>query len=144
MFASVLFFLAVRRREAWRALVSMTAALAVYVAVRLLIDPITSATVTVIVAGFLCGAVAYLTAKTELAALAAVFAALPVGDVISIALGSAAVFDAVILAAVFSVVLYETVAAIKRTMNARARRSLAEAEASEEFDPNEYKRYFDE
>ena len=61
-----------------------------------------------------------------------------------IALGSAAVFDAVILAAVFSVVLYETVAAIKRTMNARARRSLAEAEASEEFDPNEYKRYFDE
>ncbi len=54
------------------------------------------------------------------------------------------VLDAVILAAVFSVVLYETVAAIKRTMNARARRSLAEAEASEEFDPNEYKRYFDE
>ena len=155
VFASVLFFLAVRRREAWRALVSMTAVLAVYVAVRLLIDPITSATVTVIVAGFLCGAVAYLTAKTELAALAAVFAALPVGDVISgavglfvsetpITLGSAAVFDAVILAAVVSVVLYETVAAIKRTMNARARRSLAEAEASEEFDPNEYKRYFDE
>ncbi len=155
VFAVVLFFLAFKRREAWRALVSLTAVAAVYISVRLLIEPITSTIVTVLVAGFLCGAVAYLTAKTELAALAGVFAALPIGDVVSgavglfvsgtpMAVGSAAVFDAVILAAVFAVVLYEAVAAIKRTMNARARKSLAEAEAGEEFDPDEYKRYFDE
>ncbi len=154
-FSVMFLLLAKRTREMWHAVVALSAAAAVYVAVLLLIAPITSATVTVISAGFLCGAVAYLVGKTELGALAAVFAGLPLGEAIAslvnyfsmgsgIALGTAATFDSVILAAVFAVVLCEAIAAIRRTMNTRARKNALEAETAEEFDPDEYKRYFDE
>ncbi len=155
VFSVMFLLLAKRTREVWRAVVALSASMAVYVAVLLLIAPITSATVTVISAGFLCGAVAYLVGKTELSALAAVFAGLPLGEAVAsivsyvslgsgIALGTAATFDSVILAAVFAVALCEAIAAIRRTMNTRARKNALEAETAEEFDPDEYKRYFDE
>ena len=156
VFSVMFLLLAKRRREVWYAVVALSASAAVYVAVLLLISPITSVTVTVVSAGFLCGAVAYLVGKTQLGALAAVFAGLPLGEVVAsavnyfslgteISLGTAATFDTVILAAVFAVVLYEAIAAIRRTMNARAKTSAAlETETAEEFDPDEYKRYFDE
>ena len=155
VFSVMFLLLAKRSREVWHSIVALSTSAAVYVAVLLLIAPITSVTVTVISAGFLCGAIAYLVGKTELSALAAVFAGLPLGEVVAstvnyfalgkaFSLGSAATFDAVILAAVFAVVLCEAIAAIRRTMNVRARKSALEVEAAEEFDPDEYKRYFDE
>lgn len=153
VFAVIFIVLCVRTREITHALVAFTAVAALFVAVWLLIEPITNDTVTVIIAGFLCGATAFLVAKTKLAALAAVFLGMPVGEIVSstvgvfvygapMRFGSPAMFDAIILAAVFAVVLFEAIAAIKRTMNARARK--LSAEAAEEFDPDEYKKYFDE
>lgn len=156
LFSAVFFFLAVRTREHLRAIVTTSVVAALFVSIDLLVSPVASDTVTAIIIGFLCGAVAYLVGKTKLAGLAAVFLGMPIGEVISSAVGlyvygtemrfgTAATFDAVILAAVFAVALYEAVAAIKRTVNARARaRSGVPAEAAEEFDAEEYKKYFDE
>ncbi len=152
VFAIIFFVLARRTHEVWRALIALSAVTALFVGIWLLIEPITSDTVSVLIVGFLCGAIAFLVAKTKLAALAAVFGGIPTGEIISAAVnvyvsdapmrfGNAAAFDAVILAAVFAVALYEAVAAIKRAMNARA---AVTAETAEEFDPDEYKRYFDE
>ena len=152
-FAVVFFVIAVRTREHYRAIVAASAVAASYVAVRLLVEPIASPVVTAIVVGFLCGAIGFLVGKTKLAALASIFAGFPIGEGISTAvgaflpsvemrLGSAAMFDALIIAAVFSVAMFEAIAAIKRTMNAR--RTAVLAETAEEFDPDEYKRYFDE
>ncbi|MCX4314941.1 MAG: hypothetical protein OSJ83_13955, partial [Clostridia bacterium] len=129
-FAVVFYVLAARTHEIMRAMVTTSVVVALFVSVWLLIAPIANDTVTVIIIGFLCGAVAFLVAKTKLAALAGVFAGMPIGEVISSAVdlfvydtpmrfGTAATFDAVILAAVFSVALFETVSAIKRTINAR-------------------------
>ncbi len=152
LFAIAFFVIAGRNRESMRAVIAMSAVAALFVAVRLLIDPIASDVVSALILGFLCGATAYLVAKTKVSALAAIFGGFPLGEGIAalvgfivagtpVMLGSAALYDAVILAAVFSVALYETVAAIKRTMNTRAR---VMAETANEFDPDEYKRYFDE
>lgn len=152
LFAGVFFFLAVRVREGGRAAVTTTAVFATCIASELLLEPVTSATVTVIVNGFLCGAVAFLVGKTKLSALCAVFLGLPLGDVVAAAmgtyvygnamrLGSPAMFDSVILAAVIAIALFETVAAIKRAIGTKNK---ALAEVAEEFDPDEYKRYFDE
>lgn len=152
VFAVAFFVLACRSREGMRALVAMSAVAALFVAVRLLIDPIASDIVSALILGFLCGATAYLVAKTKVSALAALFGGFPLGEGIAalvgfltagtpVMLGSAALYDSVILASVLSVALYETVAAIKRTMNNRAK---VMAETANEFDPDEYKRYFDE
>lgn len=155
VFAAVFFFLATRSHEARRALMTTTVVMALFIAIWLLIEPIANAAVTVIIIGFLCGAVSFLVGKTKLVALSAVFLGMPLGEIISSAVnlyvygtpmrfGTAATFDAVILAAVFSVVLFEAIAAIKRTMNARARSAAADSEVAEEFDADEYKKYFDE
>lgn len=152
VFAVIFFVLCVRSREIGRTAVTLIAVVALAVAVRLLIDPIVTDIVTVIIVGFLCGAVGFLVGKTKLASLAAVFAGIPIAEVVSalvgkyvsgepLVFGSAAMFDATILAAVFSVALFEAVGAIKRTMNARRR---VNAETAREFDPDEYKKYFDE
>ncbi|MBD5132166.1 MAG: hypothetical protein HDT28_06220 [Clostridiales bacterium] len=159
LFAAVFFFLAVRTHEALHALVTTSVIVALFIAVWLLIQPITNDTVTVIIVGFLCGAVSYLVGKTKLSSLAALFLGMPIGEVISSAVGmyvygtpmqfgTAATFDAVILAAVFSVVLSEAISAIKRAVNNKAHRKQADmllnTEAAEEFDKDEYKKYFDE
>ncbi len=157
VFAAVFYVLAARTHELMRALVTTSVVIALFVSVWLLIAPIANDTVTVIIIGFLCGAVTFLVAKTKLAALAGIFAGMPIGEVISSAVdlyvydtpmefGTAATFDAVILAAVFSVVLFEAVSAIKRTVNARNRARAANelSEFAEDFDPDEYKKYFDE
>lgn len=155
VFAVIFMTLCARTREVWRALITMTTVAAMFIAIWLLIEPITNGTVTVIIVGFLCGAIGFLVGKTKLAALAAVFTGLPIGEVVSstvgavvsgspMSFGSAAMFDAVVLSAVFSVVLFEAVAAIKRTMNKRAVIRSELAEIAEEFNPDEYKKYFDE
>ena len=158
LFAGVFIAIAVRMREARRALVVASVAAALYISIWLVIAPITYTTVTVIVIGFLCGAVCYLVGKTKIAAMAGLFLGMPLGEVVAsgvnmyvygtpIRFGSAATFDAIILAAVTAVVIFESIAAIKRTMNRRAKLKSGRAESAEtaeEFDPNEYKKYFDE
>lgn len=156
VFAAVFFGLAARTHEAMRAVVTTSVVAALFISVWLLIEPITNDTVTVIIIGFLCGAVAFLVAKTKLAALSAVFLGMPIGEVVSSAVnlyahktamrfGTPATFDAIILAAVFSVALFEAIAAIKRTMNAKKRTAaLQNAETADEFNSDEYKKYFDE
>lgn len=156
LFAAVFFALAVRTHEGVHALITTSVVTALFIAIWLLIEPITNDTVTVIIIGFLCGAVGFLVGKTKLAALCAVFLGLPIGELISTAVnmyaygtpihfGTPATFDAIILSSVFAVVLFEVIAAIKRTMNARARLNAAQnAETAEEFDAEEYKKYFDE
>lgn len=156
LFATVFLLLALRMRELNRALVSASVIAALFISVWLLISPITSDTITVIIIGFLCGAVSYLVGKTKLSALFGIFFGMPIGEVISSAVsmyvygtgmcfGTAATFDAIILAAVIAVVLFESIAAIKRTINMRAgRHAIVNAENAEEFDPDEYKKYFGE
>lgn len=156
VFAIIFFVFAARTHEASRAFAAMFVVIALSLGVWLLVRPITNglATVTVIILGFLNGAAAYLTAKTKLAALAAVFAGMPIAEVIAaligayaladpIGFGTGTAFDAIVLAAVFSVVLYEAVSKIKRTSRKTARQR-AEAESASDFDPQEYKKYFDE
>lgn len=157
VFAVVFFVLAVRNREISPAIITAAVVIALSLSVDLIISPLVGETVTVIIVGFLCGAVAYLVAKTKLAALAGVFTGVPIGDIIAsgvsvyvygtpMRLGSAATFDSVILAAVFAVVLFEAISAIRRTMSVRRRKRTAAqmTELAEEFDPDEYKKYFDE
>ncbi len=156
LFAAVFFALAVKVGDTVRALVTTSVVAALFISVWLLIARITNDTVTVIIIGFLCGAVCYLVGKTKISALCGIFLGMPIGEVISSAVslyvygtsmrfGTPATFDAIILAAVTAVVLFESIAAIKRTMNNRAKLRAAEnSELSEEFDAEEYKKYFDE
>ncbi|MCH5162837.1 MAG: hypothetical protein J1G38_05050 [Clostridiales bacterium] len=150
---AVLFFaISGRAREAGHSAVTASAVLAVYVAVELLLAPVVNATVIAVVAGISCGAIAYVVGKTELVSVAGVFTGVVTGDVVAavvehfsygsaMRLGSYGSFDAIVLGAVFSVILFEAVAAVKRRLNAK--RSVM-AETAEEFDPDEYKKYFDE
>lgn len=156
LFAAVFLALAAKMNELRRALVVAAVTAALFISVWLLIAPIASDTVSVIIIGFLCGAADYLVGKTKLAALCGIFLGMPIGEAISSAVGmyvyntpirfgTPATFDAIILAAVTAVVIFESVSAIKRAMNNRARHKAgADAETAEEFDPDEYKKYFDE
>lgn len=156
LFAAVFFLFAVRSGEALRALVTASVAAATFISLWLIIAPLTGSTVTVIIIGFLCGAVCYLVGKTKIAALCGVFLGMPIGEAASSAVnmyvydtplrfGTPATFDAVILAAVLSVTLFEGIAAIKRAMNTRTKNRVElQSELAEEFDAEEYKKYFDE
>ena len=156
VFAAVFFVLAGRVGELARAFTVTAVTAALYISVWMLIEPIAFDTVTVIIIGFLCGAVDYLVGKTKIAALCGIFLGMPIGEVISSAVGMyvyktplqfgmPATFDAIILAAVTSIVLFEGIAAIKRFMNNKHRAKLkSTAETANEFDPDEYKKYFDE
>ena len=154
LFSAVFFALAFRLREVGRGIVATAVTAALFISVWMLIAPITSDTVCVIIIGFLCGAVDYLVGKTKIAALCGIFLGMPIGDVISSAVGmyvygtplrfgAPSTFDAIILAAVTAVVIFESVSAIKRTMNHRAKAKAQLAETAEEFNPDEYKKYFD-
>ncbi len=151
--SAVLIYLASRRRELWRSIVTAVTVTAVYTSVELLLDLIAPGAVTVTVQGLLCGFVAYIVGKTELAALNGVFLGVPLGQVAtgvtgvfaygeSMSLGGGDAFNVAVIAAVLSVVLYEIVYAVKHRVHARRRREALEA--SEELDPDEYKKYFDE
>lgn len=151
--SAVFIFLASRRRELIRSFITAVIVTAVYTAVRLLLDIIAPISVTVTVQGLLCGFAAYLVGKTELAGLSGVFLGVPLGEVATnvtnyfaygeiMRFGGSSAFNALVIAAVFSVVLYEIVYAVKHTAHLKRRR--AAAEVAEEFDPNEYKKYFDE
>lgn len=148
---SVSFFLLARRtHEVWRGLVAFSVVASTYVATDLLLGLVANATVTTIVAGTLCGGAAYLVGKTRLASLCGVFSGVPIGDIISsavgvaargekFAIGSFAAFDAAVLAAVVAVAIFAAVAAIRRALAERSK-----TPSPSPFDPDEYKRYFDE
>lgn len=151
--AAVFIYLASRRRELWRAVVTAVTVTAVYTSAELLLDLIAPSSVTVTVQGLLCGFVAYLVGKTELAALNGVFLGVPLGQIATgvtgvfaygepMSLGGGAAYDVLVISAVFAVVLYEIVYTVKHRVYVRKRR--AAAEAAEELDPDEYKKYFDE
>lgn len=150
--AGVFLALALRTREAGHSAVAASAVLAVFLAVELLLFPIASEGIIAVTEGVLCGVIAYIVGKTKLASLFGVFMGVPIGVVAAevvkaisygrtMQLGSAHVFDCVVIAAVLAIVISETVAAVKRFNNAK--RKLV-AETAEEFDPDEYKKYFDE
>lgn len=150
-FAVVFFAIAVRVREGVRGATVAAVVGALFVSIRLIISPLASDGVTVTVLGLLCGAVAYLTAKSKIAAMSGIFSSIPLAETASsavalyaygtpVSIGSPLAFDAVILSAVIAIVLFEGIAAIKKV---RVKRR-GEAETAEEFDPNEYKKYFDE
>ena len=150
--SGVFIYLASRRRELMRSFVTAVTVTAVYTSVELLLGLIASDAVTVTVQGLLCGFVAYLVGKTELAALNGVFLGVPLGEIATgvtgyfaygqaISFGGASAYNTLVIAAIFSVVLYEIVYTVKHTVYTKRR---AATEASEEFDPNEYKKYFDE
>lgn len=154
IFAAVFFALAARVGEVRHAIAAVSVTAALYISVQMLVSPLVSNTVTVIIIGFLCGAVGYLVGKTKLAALCGVFTGMPIGEVVSsvvwmyvqgtpIRFGTASTFDAIILAAIVSVVIFESVAAIKRTMRTRAKQATA-LEVADEWGVDEYKKYFDE
>lgn len=150
--AAVFFVLAFRSGELWRALVTSAAVLATYVAIWVMLPRVLDGTATAAVSGMLCGVVAFSVGRTRISMLAATFGGMALGDITasavsvfaygsSLRIGAAAAFDAVIIASVLAIVLFEITAAIKRAVNTRNR---ALCEAAEEFDPDEYKKYFDE
>ncbi len=152
VFAAMFVALSCKLREIRHALVAASAVAALYIAIELIISPLVNAVISALIIGLCCGTVAYLVGKTKLSSVCAVFLGMPIADVIASAvnlyaygtplrLGSAATFDAVIISAVTAVVIYEAVAAIRKRSMEKKR---ALAETAQEFDPNEYKRYFDE
>lgn len=135
-----------------RAFVAMVAVAGVAVATGMLISTTTLAgqvTASVII-GFVGGAVAYLIAMTRLSTLIASIGGIVIGDIIvsllnyfvvptvsvsAVSLGTQGTFDAIILAAVFGIIMVEAVSAMKRTMNRkRVAKSALNMEISEEND----------
>ncbi len=135
-----------------RAYLAMIAVAGVAVATGMLINVTTLAgqiTASVIM-GFVGGAVAYLIAMTRLSTLIASIGGIVIGDIIvsllnyyvvptvavsSVSLGTQGTFDAIILAAVFGIIMVEAVAAMKRTVNRkRVAKSALNMEISEEND----------
>ena len=135
-----------------RAYLAMIAVAGVAVATGMLIGTTTLAgqiTASVIL-GFVGGAVAYLIAMTRLSTLIASIGGIVIGDIIVsllnffvvpsatqgvVSLGTQGTFDAIILAAVFGIIMVEAVSAMKRTMNRkRVAKSALSMEISEEND----------
>lgn len=119
------------KREMLRTMFAAIAVASVAVATRMLIPSNSTGMVVTssVIIGFLGGAVAYLIGMSRLATLAAAMSGIVIGDVITslvyyfaidgspIALGSRGVFDSLIIASVFGVVLVEAIAGMKRAMN---------------------------
>lgn len=120
-----------KNQDLIRAILGMLAVAGVTIVIRILIIPINSEMIltTSIIVGFVGGAVAYLCCMKRINTLIASIAGIVLGDLVvnliarfffeneSIALGSDGVFNSVILAAVFGVLLVEIILAIKKAMN---------------------------
>ncbi len=150
--ATVFFVLSYRSGELLRAIVALASVFATYVAIAVMLPRVLDETSAADISGVLCGIVAFAVGKTRVSVLASTFGGMALGDVIASVVsmfayggaprvGSAAAFDAIIIASVLAIVLFEAAAGIKRATN---RRNRALCEAAEEFDPDEYKKYFDE
>lgn len=135
-----------------RAYIAMVAVAGVAVATGMLISTTTLAgqIVASVIIGFVGGAVAYLIAYTRLSTLIASIGGIVLGDIIvsllnyfvvptvsvsSVSLGTQGTFDAIIIAAVFGIIMVEAVAAMKRTVaRKRVSKGALSMEISEEND----------
>ena len=132
--------------ELFRAGVATLAVASAAVAARMLILPVSAGmTVTAsVIVGFVGGAVAFIIAKTRLATLAAALGGIVIGDVVTsviyryfvdgsaVALGTRGVFDSLVIAAVFGVLLVEVIASIRK--NSAVAVGIPALEAGEDTD----------
>jgi len=114
--------------EVFRTLVALVAVAAVAVTARMLIEPLNAGLIMAssLIVGFVGGTAAFLAGQTRLSTLAAAAGGIILGDIITgmlykfmggvttVAFGSYGVFDAVVVASVFGMLLCEAVLAIKR------------------------------
>lgn len=134
--------------EVLRGILGIISVAAVAVATRMLIEPTIGALILAssLIVGLVGGMVAFLVGQSRLAALASAMGGIVLGDIIinflytfvvggyTFSLGSNGVFDSIIIASVFSILLYEAINAIKHTTDRkRIKRALA-AEAAEDQD----------
>jgi len=147
----VLLSIAKNRSEAFRAVVSCLAVAAVAVATRMLLTPLNASLILAasLIVGFVGGAAAFLSGHTRVATVSSAIGGIVLGDLIiglirffaggeAISLGTQGVFDSIIIATVFGLLLCEAIQAIKRVNStkkiARARVGLAMAEAGEDVE----------
>lgn len=143
---------AVKEGEAVRTALGIAVQAALTVMFRLIIGAETTATVlaTSLSIGFAGGAAAYLAAGSRLGTLSSALFGCILGDVISalllrglfgyetITIGGYGIFDAMIIAATFGLIMAEIVAAVRRAVNnRRIKEQKLEAEAGEDVDISE-------
>lgn len=144
----VLLGLNVRHGTVMRGVLSLVIVAMAVVAFRLLIGTETETQVLVgsLLTGFVGGALAYLAAGTRLGTLAGALGGCVIGDAVSAGLatmffgaesyvlGGYGIFDSMIIAAVFGLVVAETVSAVRRKANdKRAAAAELNAETAEDF-----------
>jgi len=149
----VLLGVAKNRSESFRAVVAMLAVASVAVATRMLLAPLNASLILAasLIIGFVGGASAFLAGHTRVASVSSAIGGIILGDVIiglirffvggdMVVLGAQGVFDSLIIAAIFSLLVCEAIGAIKR-VNLEKRgarvmrgRELAMAEAAEDED----------
>lgn len=118
-------------KELARAMLAVVAVAGIAVAVRMLIKPtnISMIVTASVVVGFVGGAIAYLVGQTRLSTLVATMGGIVIGDLIvglinrfalggtNIALGASGVFDSIIIASIFGIILVEAIAGMRGAMN---------------------------
>lgn len=116
-------------QELFRCGVATLAVASAAIAARMLIMPVSAGlTVTAsVIVGFVGGAVAYIIARTRLATIAASLGGIVLGDIVTslvyryfvdgsaVALGTRGVFDSLVIAAVFAILLVEVVGTIRKS-----------------------------
>jgi len=136
------------RPEVFRTIVSLIAVAAVAITARMLIEPLNAGLIMAssLIIGFVGGTAAFLAGQTRLSTLAAAMGGIILGDIITglmyrfmggvttVALGSYGVFDSVVVAGVFGMLLCEAILAIKRVNSSkRTAASIVLAEAGEDI-----------
>lgn len=130
----------------WRALPAIAAAAAVAAGFKLLMRPTGDDVLALsLITGFAAGALAFIIADSRINILIAAIAGITLGDIIGssvtfavtdaemIYLGGSGVFDALIIAAAFGLVMYEAVAAFKKIRLSKTARADLSAEAAEDM-----------
>ncbi len=135
------------KEEVFKALLSLASVAAVCVAARMLIPSYNAGLrVTIsVVTGFVSAVVACIISQSRIPALAGILGGMVVSDVITslvyrffidgsaVSLGTAGVFDAIVIGVVFTVIIAEALSAIKRHTNAKQPLILTDLEAGEDY-----------
>ncbi len=134
--------------EVLRSLLAIVAVAAVAVATRMLIEPTDGALILAssLIIGFVGGGVAFLVGQTRLSTLAAAMGGIILGDIIInfvytfvvggyvFALGSYGVFDSIIIASIFGILICQAVLGIRNTTDRRKIKRVLATEAAEDQD----------
>ncbi|MCL2555843.1 MAG: hypothetical protein FWE03_02325 [Firmicutes bacterium] len=125
--AIILLSIARNRSESFRAFIAMFAVASVAVATRMLLNPLNSSLIlaSALIIGFVGGSAAFLAGHTRVATVSSAIGGIILGDLIiglikhfiggeAISLGMQGVFDSLIIASVFGLLLCEAINAIKR------------------------------